>query len=112
MKDMDERKSASTIFVTLIRYVKNKMFGLTAKKQGILIIIISGLLFFIMLILNASEESTRFWWDFTNWGWRGHISGITMATWAIISVIGVALGLCRIFVFNDEGEEKNRKKII
>jgi hypothetical protein len=78
--------------------VELKSMGPT--KQGLFIIIVSALLFFSMLSLNGNTP-----WTYSSPSylgpWEGLIGmGLNMASWSIISFIGIAIGLVRILVFN------------
>lgn len=79
---------------------------LEPRKQGILIIIVSVLTFFSMLVLNGNYV-----WNYspepmcipTRLRCDGVIGlGLNMAEWAVVSFIGVSVGLVRIFVINSK----------
>jgi len=75
--------------------------SMSSTKQGIFIIIISMLLFFSMYILNDNRP-----WDYPLSQYSGVVGfGLSMSKWAVISFIGIAIGLIRIFVINGKNSE-------
>lgn len=73
----------------------NKIKSLKPLKQGVLIIVLSLTLFFSMLAIDGSSR------------WGSKYAGNTMMTvWSIISTIGIAVALLRIFVFNGNDDQK------
>jgi len=75
--------------------IAREIKGLSAGKQGVLIIVISSLVFFSTIAINGSYS-----WSTTYGDSVGGMTGVPMKIWAIISFIGVAIGILRIFVFN------------
>lgn len=89
--------------------VIEKIRSLGATKQGVFIIIVSSLLFLSMLILNGNTlwnysapiPTSDYMKSLSPYNYSGVVGfGLNMSKWAIISLVGVAAGLVRIFVIN------------